>query len=206
MNDDGTRRSWLLLIGGIALTGWAISRALRKSFSFDGKSVLITGGSRGLGLVIARRICAEGGRVALLARDGNELARAREELTQAGGEAITIVCDLLDRAQTEGAVEKVINRFGAVDVLINNAGVIEVGPLAHMQREDFERSINIHFWAPFNLMRKVVPHMRRAGGGRIVNISSIGGKLAVPHLAPYCAGKFALVGLSDSSARRARAR
>jgi NAD(P)-dependent dehydrogenase (short-subunit alcohol dehydrogenase family) len=198
MNDDCGKRSWLLLLGGIALTGWAVSRALRKSFSFADKAVLITGGSRGLGLVIARRICAEGGRVAVLARDTNELARAREELTRAGGEAITIVCDLLDRAQTEGAVEKVINRFGAIDVLINNAGVIEVGPLAHMQREDFERSINIHFWAPFNLIRKVVPHMRRAGGGRIVNISSIGGKLAVPHLAPYCAGKFALVGLSDS--------
>ena len=67
-----------------------------------------------------------------------------------------------------------------------------------MQREDFERAMNLHFWAPFNLIRKVVPHMRRAGASRIVNISSIGGKLAVPHLAPYCAGKFALVGLSDS--------
>lgn len=198
MDDEGMKRSWLLFIGGIALTGWAVSRALRKSFSFEGKAILITGGSRGLGFVLSRRICAEGGRVALLARDANELARARDELTKAGGEAITIVCDLLDRVQTESAVEKVVNRFGTIDVLINNAGVIEVGPLAHMQREDFERSINIHFWAPFNLIRKVVPHMRRGGGGRIVNISSIGGKLAVPHLAPYCAGKFALVGLSDS--------
>ena len=97
MNNDVMKRSWLMLFGGIALAGWAISRALRKSFSFAGKAVLITGGSRGLGLVIARRICAEGGRVAILARDANELARAREELMKAGGEAITIVCDLLDR-------------------------------------------------------------------------------------------------------------
>jgi NAD(P)-dependent dehydrogenase (short-subunit alcohol dehydrogenase family) len=192
------KRSWFLLLGGIALTSWAISRARRNSFSFAGKSVLITGGSRGLGLVIARRVCAEGGRVALVARDVSELARAREELAQICGEVITIVCDLLDRAQSESTVEKVVNRFGTIDVLINNAGTIEVGPLAHMQREDFERSMNIHFWAPFNLIRKVVPHMRRAGEGRIVNISSIGGKLSVPHLAPYCAGKFALVGLSDS--------
>jgi NAD(P)-dependent dehydrogenase (short-subunit alcohol dehydrogenase family) len=192
------RRSLLFLLGGIGFAAWAVARTLRKDFSFAGKSVLITGGSRGLGLVIARRICAEGGRVALLARDANELARAREELTNLGGEVITIVCDLLDRAQTESAVEKVVNRFGTVDVLINNAGMIEVGPLAHMQREDFERSINLYFWAPFNLIRKVVPHMRRAGGGRIVNVTSIGGRLGVPHLAPYCAGKFALVGLSDS--------
>ena len=198
MNDDGMRRSWFLLFAGLGLMCWAFARALRKDFSFAGKSVLITGGSRGLGLVLARRLAAEGARVALLARDANELARAREEVSKAGAEAITVVCDLFDRAQTESAVERVVNRFGAIDVLINNAGVIEVGPLAHMQREDFERSMNIHFWAPFNLIRKVVPHMRRVGGGRIVNISSIGGKLAVPHLAAYSAGKFALVGLSDS--------
>lgn len=198
MSNDSLKRSWVFLFAGVAAAGWAISRALRKSFSFADKSVLITGGSRGLGLVIARRIAAEGGRVALLARDATELARARDEISATGGEAISIVCDLLDRSQIESAVEKVISRFGTIDVLINNAGVIEVGPLAHMQREDFERSMNIHFWAPFNLIRKVVPHMRRGGGGRIVNISSIGGKLAVPHLAPYCAGKFALVGLSDS--------
>jgi NAD(P)-dependent dehydrogenase (short-subunit alcohol dehydrogenase family) len=198
MNDDGMKRSWILLVAGIGLTSWAIARAMRRTFSFAGKSVLITGGSRGLGLVIARRICAEGGRVALLARDTSELTRAREELTKIGGEVITIVCDLLDRAKSESAVEKVVNRFGTIDVLINNAGVIEVGPLAHMRREDFERSMNLHFWAPFNLIRKVVPHMRRAREGRIVNISSIGGKLAVPHLAPYSAGKFALVGLSDA--------
>lgn len=192
------KRFWVLLLGGAGLIGWVIARAMRNSFSFTEKSVLVTGGSRGLGFIIARLLSAEGARVAILARDANELARARDELSKLGGEAITIVCDLLDRAQTESAVEKVINRFGTIDVLINNAGVIEVGPLAHMQREDFERSMNLHFWAPFNLIRRVVPHMRRAGGGRIVNISSIGGKLAVPHMAPYCAGKFALVGLSDS--------
>jgi NAD(P)-dependent dehydrogenase (short-subunit alcohol dehydrogenase family) len=193
-----TEKRLVFLLGGIGLAAWAISRAMRKDFSFANKSVLITGGSRGLGFVIARFLSAEGARVALLARDANELARARDEINQAGGEAITIVCDLLDRAQAESAVEKVVNRFGTVDVLINNAGIIEIGPLAHMQREDFERSMNLHFWAPFNLMRKVVPHMRRAGGGRIVNISSIGGKIAVPHMAAYSAGKFALVGLSDS--------
>ena len=69
-----------------------------------------------------------------------------------------------------------VDHFGAIDVLINNAGIIEVGPLENMRRGDFEKSMQLHFWAPFNLIRQVIPHMRRAGGGRIVNISSIGGK------------------------------
>jgi NAD(P)-dependent dehydrogenase (short-subunit alcohol dehydrogenase family) len=160
--------------------------------------VLITGGSRGLGLVLARQFCAEGARVALLARDPDELARARAELLQRGGEVLNISCDLLDRAQSEAAVEQVVDHFGGLDVLINNAGIIEIGPLEHMRREDFERSMNLHFWAPFNLIMKAIPHLRRRGEGRIVNIASIGGRMAVPHLAPYSASKFALVGLSDA--------
>jgi NAD(P)-dependent dehydrogenase (short-subunit alcohol dehydrogenase family) len=85
-----------------------------------------------------------------------------------------------------------------VDVLINNAGVIQVGPLEHMTIEEFENAMATHFWGPLYLMMAVVPSMRRRGFGRIVNIASIGGRIAVPHMAPYCASKFALVGLSDS--------
>jgi short-subunit dehydrogenase len=81
---------------------------------------------------------------------------------------------------------------------VNDAGIIEVGPLSNMRRQDFEKSMNLHFWAPLNLMQQTILHMRRAGGGRIVNISSVGGKVAVPHMAPYTASKFALVGLSDA--------
>lgn len=192
------RRLGFLFFGSVALAGWMVLRASREKFSFAGKSVLITGGSRGLGLLLARKICAEGGRVALLARDANELRRARDRLRGEGGDALTVVCDLLDREQIERAVNEVTREFGAIDVLINNAGVIEIGPLAHMRREDFEKSMNLHFWAAFDLIERVVPQMRRRGGGRIVNISSIGGKMAVPHLAPYCASKFALTGLSDA--------
>jgi NAD(P)-dependent dehydrogenase (short-subunit alcohol dehydrogenase family) len=192
------KRSLLLTLGGLALAGCLISRATRRTCSFAGKVVLITGGSRGLGLVLARQLCAEGARVALLARDPDELARAREELVQRGGEVLTISCDLLEREQIDTAVQEIVDRFGGLDVVINNAGIIEIGPLEHMQREDFERAMNLHFWAPFDLITKALPHLRRRGGGRIVNIASIGGKMAVPHLAPYCASKFALVGLSDA--------
>jgi NAD(P)-dependent dehydrogenase (short-subunit alcohol dehydrogenase family) len=192
------KRSLLFTLGGLALAGCLLSRATRRTCSFAGKVVLITGGSRGLGLVLARQLCAEGARVALLARNPDELARAREELVRRGGEVLTISCDLLERQQIDAAVQEVVDRFGGLDVIINNAGIIEVGPIEHMRREDFERAMNLHFWAPFNLIMQALPHLRRRGGGRIVNIASIGGKMAVPHLAPYCASKFALVGLSDA--------
>lgn len=193
-----TKRSLAWTAAGAAVAAWGIRRALPPEFSFANKTALITGGSRGLGLVMARQICAEGGRVALLARDVEELKRAHDELTRAGGDVAVVPCDLLDRAQIEEAVRTVLRHFGRVDVLINNAGIIEVGPLEHMKREDFERAMQLHLWAPFTLMWELIPQMRQRGGGRIVNVTSIGGKIAVPHLAAYCASKFALVGLSDS--------
>jgi NAD(P)-dependent dehydrogenase (short-subunit alcohol dehydrogenase family) len=173
-----------------------MSNATRSFFST--KVALITGGSRGLGLLLARRICSAGGKVALLARDVAELERAHADLAGRGGEALALQCDLLERTQIQSAVAKTIERFGRIDILINNAGIIEVGPFAHMTREDFARSMMLHFGAPFNLIMETLPHFRRQGGGSIVNIASIGGKVAVPHLAAYCASKFALVGLSDA--------
>ena len=193
------KRSHFALVAGVALALWTIARSTsRLRFSFAGKTVVISGGSRGLGLVMARQFAREGARIALLAHNSDELARAKNDLEPRGGQVLTVQCNLTDRAQIASAVETVVAHFGSIDVLINNAGVIEVGPLAHMAREDFERSLAVHFWAPYELTMRVRPQMAKQGGGRIVNISSIGGKVAVPHLAPYVAGKFALTGFSDS--------
>jgi NAD(P)-dependent dehydrogenase (short-subunit alcohol dehydrogenase family) len=190
----------VLLPAGVLLLGaWVTARAVRAArYTVRDKVAVITGGSRGLGLVIARQICAQGGKVALIARDPEELARAKADLAPRGGVVLTVECDLLDVAQIQAAVRQIIDRFGKIDILINNAGIIEVGPLEHMTREDFERAMRLHFWAPFELVAHIVPEMRTRGGGRIVNISSIGGKVAVPHLAPYSASKFALTGFSDA--------
>jgi NAD(P)-dependent dehydrogenase (short-subunit alcohol dehydrogenase family) len=185
--------------GVLVLGAWITARAIRTAhYTLGDKVVVITGGSRGLGLVLARHICAQGGSVALIARDPEELARAKADLAPRGGAVMTIQCDLLDAAQIDAAVRQIIDRFGKIDILINCAGIIEVGPLEHMTRNDFERAMRLHFWAPYELVSRIVPEMRTWGGGRIVNISSIGGKVAVPHLAPYSVSKFALTGFSDA--------
>jgi NAD(P)-dependent dehydrogenase (short-subunit alcohol dehydrogenase family) len=189
----------VLSAAAIVIVAWLIARLIRTArYSLREKVVLITGGSRGLGLVLARHICARGGNVALIARDREELARAKADLAPRDGKVLTIECDLLDAGQIQSAVRQIIDRFGKIDILINNAGIIEVGPLDNMTSEDFEGAMRLHFWAPFELISQVVPEMRIWGGGRIVNISSIGGKMAVPHLASYSASKFALTGLSDA--------
>jgi NAD(P)-dependent dehydrogenase (short-subunit alcohol dehydrogenase family) len=188
-----------LLVVAVTLVLFIAPFSTIRTRSFlQGKVALITGGSRGLGLVLARQLCEEGNKVALLARDPSELARAKADLAPRGGEVLTIKCDLLDRAQIESAIEKTIDCFGRIDILINNAGIMEAGPLDHMKREDFEKNLALHFWAPFELIARIIPQMRRQGGGRIVNISSMGGKVALPHMAPYTASKFALTGFSDA--------
>jgi short-subunit dehydrogenase len=149
-------------------------------------------------LEIAKQICARGGKVALFARDAKELGRAKNDLEHFGTEVLTVQCDLLETAQIQSAVQQTLERFRKVDILINNAGIIEVGPLGHMQFKDFDRAMRLHFWAPFVLQFLIVPRMRAQGGGHIVNISSIGGRVAVPHMAPYSASKFALTGFSDA--------
>src|SRR5438093_5515624 len=185
--------------GALLIGAWITQRVVRTArYTLNDKVVLITGGSRGLGLVLARHICARGGNVAIIARDPDELVRAKTDLVPRGGKVLTVECDLLDAGQTQLAVRKIIDRFGKIDVLINNAGIIEVGPLEHMTPEDFDRAMRLHFWAPFELISQIIPEMRIWGGGRIVNISSIGGKIAVPHMAPYSASKFALTGLCDA--------
>lgn len=173
-------------------------RYMKPRYSFAGRVVLITGGSRGLGLVLARHWVRAGARVALLARNLEELERASFDLKGHGGDPLIIQCDLRQPEQIRQSISRVIGTMGAIDILVNNAGIIQVGPLEHMTLEDFEEAMAIHFYAPLVANLQVIPHMRQRGGGRIINIASIGGRLALPHLAPYTASKFALAGLSDA--------
>lgn len=195
--SEKSSNNWMLVAAGAALLGArALIRRARR-YSLAGRRVLITGGSRGLGLVMARRLVHMKARIAICARDRSELERARIELIAAGGDVITIACDVADRAQVDAMVETVRRRFGGIDVLINNAGVIEIGPMEAMELREYEESMSTHFWGPLYTTLAVIPEMKRRRSGRIVNISSIGGKVSFPHLLPYCASKYALVGLSQ---------
>jgi short-subunit dehydrogenase len=191
------RNSLVVATGAWAL--WKLNRYLvgqRNSFSFRNRVVLITGGSRGLGLVLARQLADEGARLCLCARDSLELEAAATELRNQGAEVVTFACDLTESGKVPELVAFVNETLGAVEVLINNAGTIQVGPNEAMTSSDVDYALKLHLWAPLQLVDAVLPGKRSNAFGRIVNIASIGGELSVPHLLPYCISKFALVGYS----------
>ena len=188
-----------LLFGAGAIAAAVATRRwlAGQSFSFRDRLVLITGGSRGLGLVMARQALAAGANVAICGRDEDTLERARASL-KPNSAVFAIPCDITNREDAEGLIDRVTDRFGRIDVLINNAGIISVGPIETMKLDDFESAIQTHFWGHVYTTLAVLPQMQRRRSGRIVNISSIGGVIGVPHLVPYCASKFALTGFSES--------
>jgi short-subunit dehydrogenase len=196
MGDRNNRGLFFAAAGAGALLATRALIRRANQYNLQNRVVLITGGSRGLGLVMARELAREGAHLAICARDEDELQRAYEDLNWRT-RVFPVPCDVTDRAQVEEMVRVVQDHYGRIDALINNAGVIEVGPAEVMTLEDYERAMKTHFWGPLYAMLAVLPDMRRRREGRIVNISSIGGKISVPHLLPYSASKFALVGLSE---------
>ena len=186
-------------IGLVAGATYAARQAVRRSreMDFTGRVALVTGGSRGLGLILARQLVGEGARVAICARDEAELNRAKAELQARGGDVLAVQCDVTVKAQVDEMIRGVIGHFGQIDVLINNAGIIQVAPMEEMTLADYEEAMQTHFSGPLYTTLAALPAMRGRRQGRIVNITSIGGKVPAPHLLPYTASKFALVGFSE---------
>jgi NAD(P)-dependent dehydrogenase (short-subunit alcohol dehydrogenase family) len=182
---------------GVALARREVRR--RRAFDLPERVVLITGSSRGLGLALAESFAREGARVVICARNAAQLELARERIVGLGygTEVLAVPCDVTDPTQVERLVGSALERFGRIDVLVTNAGTIAVGPLAAQTLEDFEMAMNSMFWGTVYPTFAVLPSMRERGDGRIVNITSIGGKASVPHLLPYCSAKFAAVGFSE---------
>jgi NAD(P)-dependent dehydrogenase (short-subunit alcohol dehydrogenase family) len=173
----------------------------QQAYALENRVAIITGGSRGLGLAIAEELLHKGARVALLARDAEELDRAKAKLEKLSEQPIlTIPCDLTEPDELRAAFSQVESRFGRIDILVNNAGTISVGPFETMDKSDFDALLDLQVHAVIQAIRLALPSFRRNGGGRVVNISSIGGRIPVPHMSSYCVGKFALAGLSESIA------
>ncbi len=200
---SGNDNSWVLpsiaaAVGVGIGAGLAASRLLgRRGPELRGSVTLITGGSRGLGLALAREFAGEGCRLAICARDAGELSAARQDLEARGAEVLTVECDVGDQAQVERMAARVLEHYGRIDILVNNAGEITVAPLEALEIPDFEQAMRVMFWGAVYPTMTLLPHFRGQGSGRIVNITSIGGKVAVPHLLPYGCAKFAAVGFSE---------
>lgn len=182
---------------GAVLVGTALWKRVRAVPSFAGQTVVITGGSRGLGFAIAQEFAARGAHLVICGRDASILKEAESRLLASGVQVLAVQCDISKREQAESLIGQAVDRFQRIHVLVNNAGQIAVGPLESQSVEDFEEAMGTMFWGMVYTTMAVLPHMAPRGSGRIVNITSIGGKVAVPHLLPYCCAKFAAVGFSE---------
>src|SRR5215472_319914 len=194
---------------GAAAAAIAATRALTSAPPPDGSVVLITGGSRGLGYAIASQFARRPVRLILAARDRLELATAQQALLDEHphlnpSDFYLVDADLTKPGECQRLIDEAFARFGRIDVLVNNAGIIEVGPAELQPLDAFYRAMDLHFFAALHTTWQALPHLREqypAPGwerrAAIVNIASIGGKVAVPHMLPYTASKFAAVGFSE---------
>jgi short-subunit dehydrogenase len=189
----------LALVATGAAAGVMARRMYQHSRERDiaGEVVLITGGSRGLGLALARRFAAQKCRLAICARDKDELERARMSLASTGAEVVAIACDVTKRSEVDQLIEEVTAYYGRIDILVTNAGQIQVGPLESIVLEDFEDAMNVMFWGTVYPALALLPSFRERNRGQIVNITSIGGKVSVPHMLPYTCAKYAVTGFSE---------
>lgn len=188
------------------LAGCALRRCGRRGRSLRGKVVVIGGGSRGLGLALAEEFARRGASLVLAARSNDDLERARLHLQSRGADVLTVSADLTRMEEAEAVIRRATERFGRVDILVNNAGMITVGPAENQRLEDFRSVMEANFFSAVHSTLAVLPQMIERRDGVIVNIASIGGKVAVPHLLPYTASKFALVGFSEGLHAEMRAR
>ena len=171
--------------------------ARSREADLSGQVALITGGSRGLGLAIARELAGQECRLAICARDAAELERAAADLRASGAEVLTVVCDVGVEQDVTAMVEQVTAHYGHIDLLFTVAGEIQVSQSQDLELEDFRRAMDVMFWGALYPIHAVVPGMRARQYGRIALITSIGGVISVPHLLSYTAAKFAATGLGE---------
>lgn len=183
---------------GAVMLGRELWKRTHRDLRFDGQVVVITGGSRGLGFAMAQEFAARGAKLVICGRDEEVLREAEARLRSSRTEVMAVPCNIADQDQAARLIADATERFGRVDVLVNNAGTIAVGPIESQTLADFQSAMDTMFWGMVYTTLAALPQMMQRRSGRIVNITSIGGKVAIPHLTPYCCAKFAAVGFSEA--------
>ncbi len=163
----------------------------------EGKVILITGASSGIGEATARALGAAGAQLMLGARRTERLEQLAAQITETGGTAQYRRLDVTSRDDTQAFVDAAVNAYGPVDVLINNAGVMPLSPLAALKIDEWDRMVDVNIRGVLHGIAAVLPGMNERGTGQIINVSSIGGLAVVPTGAVYCATKYAVRAISD---------
>jgi NAD(P)-dependent dehydrogenase (short-subunit alcohol dehydrogenase family) len=166
---------------------------------FDGKTVLVTGASSGIGREAALAFAAAGANVVLVARRASVLTRLAAQVRESGAKALAVSTDVTDAAAVAACFRKAVARFGSIDIVVNNAGILLASSVAHMPAADLQRMLDVNLFGALHVMQAALRQMRKqASGGHIVNVSSLAGRRGFSPLGGYSASKFALVGLTEA--------
>jgi NAD(P)-dependent dehydrogenase (short-subunit alcohol dehydrogenase family) len=170
-------------------------------FSLDGQVAIVTGGSKGLGLAIAKGLAEAGALLTLASRSQEALDQAAKEIESTGGHAIAAATDVTDAAAVRAMVGQTVEAYGTVDILVNNAGVAPFfGNIDRIRMHRFERYFATNFMGAMHAMRAVAPILLKKQGGSVLNVASLAGFIAVPGLAYYSTSKAALINLTRTAA------
>ncbi len=168
---------------------------------FDNRNVIITGGSSGLGKALARRLAGRGASLALIARDKSKLESTQKELSSVmdtSRKALIYSCDVSDPAQVERTISRIAEELGTPHLLVNSAGILREGPCDRVELDVYREVMEINYFGTLHCVKAVLPYFKERGEGRIVNICSLGGRMAVYGYSAYSSSKFAVLGLTES--------
>jgi short-subunit dehydrogenase len=171
---------------------------MHKLTSYAGLNAVVTGASSGIGRLLALRLAQQGARVALIARRAERLEGLAAEIAAVKGESFVVPCDVADREQVLAAAQRVLERFGSVDLLINNAGYGHHRRFLDWDLDDMERMMRVNYFGALYWTKALLPQMVARRRGWLVFVASVAGKLGVPEESAYAASKFAMVGLAEA--------
>lgn len=177
-----------------------MSEAVNGERPLEGRVALVTGASSGLGRATTITLAQAGADVALVARSEEELESAKEEVSQTSRRALTLPTDVANEDEAVGAVERAVEAFGRIDMVVNTAGTYMPGTVEELDVESWDRTLSVNLRAPFLLSKLAFPHMREAGSGTILNVSAVAGKKGWASASAYCASKFGRTGFTEALA------